>query len=205
MANTTVDWNSIADQAGKAKGKDDLVFLNSKNLPQVFLPGPSIETYENVYDDVTKKSRAPVAGDTKVQKNYLFYGLFLGAGEEQIVKICWAKSQVVEGIGAALKSFRNAAPQFDSNIKADDFITFVQVTSTGSGLGTEYKVEVVKKTKNIVPTAIWQKGAILEKIKLLPTLSDMRDRLLGIKKEEVVASAGGVGGSVSKLDNSFEL
>jgi hypothetical protein len=174
-----VDWSSIADQksSGKKKG-DDLVFLNSKNLPQTFLPGTQSLVYEAFYDATTKKNRAVQPGDDaeKVSNQYLFYALFYDENEKdkaknKKVKICCCKQQVAEGIGEVQKIL--------SKMSGGGLTGFVKVTSTGTMKSTKYAVEFVKIGDKDIPVGIWDKLA--PEVAKLPKLEEMRDRLLGVK------------------------
>ena len=185
---SNVDWNSIADQKSGNRKSEDLVFLNSKNLPQTFLPSPDIEKYTSVYDETTKKNRPPSGSDDdeKVRTQYLFYGLFFDKGQKSI-KICCCGQQVAKGIGTVQKSLSNLG-----------LISFVKVSSTGSGLGTEYSVEAVKVgDKNITPD-VWNR--LEDEVKKLPALDEMRDRLLGLKSDSNEAPDIGAVSAMNKAD-----
>jgi hypothetical protein len=180
-ATSVLDWNSIGSQKGNGKKSDDLVFLTAKNLPKTFLPSQKVIEYESVFDSEMNRQRPPKA-DEKAKTQYLFYGLSLTDKGEKVIKIYSAGRMTAAGIGEAIKMFRESAKQFDSKIDPETLTTFVEVTSTGSGLGTEYKVKPVQVIEKPVPVTIWDK--LKESVMKLPTLEEMRDRLLGIGKEE---------------------
>jgi len=189
MTSKVTDWNSIANQKS-AKKNEDVVFLNNKNLPQIFLPSPSIEVYECVYDDSTKRNRPPETNETgKVRTQYLFYGLFLPTDGEMSVKICACGQMVAKGIGSIQKTLSNLGQ-----------ISFVKVTATGSGINTEYEVEGTMVNNKPIPLDIWDKEIVKTEMAKLPTLIEMRDRLLGLKTEEVAdAAVANVGKANSDL------
>lgn len=173
-----VDWNTIANQKSGGKKNEDIAFLNSKNLPQVFLPSQQIVAYEAVYDDETKRNRPAQTTDesSKVRTQYLFYGLFMADDGSRDVKICCCGQMVAKGISSVQKTLSNLG-----------LMSFVKVTSTGSGMKTEYSVEGEAKmdkdgNPRKIPLDIWDK--LTEEVSKLSTLEDMRDRLLGIAVKE---------------------
>lgn len=191
-----VDWSSIAAQSKSSKKNDDLVFLNSKNLPQTFLPSPQIVMYESVYDDTTKKNRPTQAGDDtdKVRTQYLFYALFFNTEEKdpikkKSVKICCCGQSVAEKIASVQKTLANLG-----------FTGFVKVTSSGTGLTTKYEVEGVKVGDKNIPMDIWKK--LTDDVAKLPGLEEMRDRLLGVKAEAEAVPEGAVS-EVNKNNDLF--
>lgn len=192
MTSKTVDWNSIANQKS-AKKNEDMVFLNAKNLPQTFLPSPQIVCYEAVYDEETKRNRpAKETGETgKARVQYLFYGLFISPEGTRSVKICCCGQMVAKGISSVQKTLSNLG-----------LMSFVKVTSTGSALNTEYSVEGEKVTDKPIPLDIWDKLA--SDVAKLPTLEDMRDRLLGLKTDETPA-VGMVANVASKNADLFNI
>jgi len=185
-----VDWNTIANQKSGGKRNEDLVFLNSKNLPQVFLPSPQIVVYECVYDADTKRNRPVQPTDDRglVRTQYLFYGLFMTPEGARSVKICCCGQMVAKGISAIQKTLSNLG-----------LMSFVKVTSTGSGLTTEYAVEGEKMSDKPIPLDIWDK--LTEEVSKHPTLEEMRDRLLGIAVKEEVS--GAVTDATSKNNDLF--
>lgn len=166
-----VDWSSIGSQKGGSKS-DDVVFLTSKNLPQTLLPSNEIQPYESVFDQETNRSRPPVEGE-KARNQFLFYGLFVNDDGEKVIKICNCGTAVARGIASVQKSLQNLG-----------LLSFVRVTSTGSGLNTEYEVEAVKVVDKPIPTDIWDKLKEDDKFKKLPKLGEIRDKLLGINNDD---------------------
>ena len=162
---SAVDWNSIGDQKSSG-GNDDLVFLTAKNLPQTFLPSNEVVAYVNVFDSELNRSRPPKEGE-KGRTSYLFYGLFIDDDGNKKVKICNCGQMAAKGIASVQKTVSNLG-----------MLSFVKVTSTGSALNTEYVVEGVKVVDKPIPTDIWDKLA--DKVAELPTLDEMKDRLLGL-------------------------
>ena len=122
---SAVDWNSIGDQKSSG-GNDDLVFLTAKNLPQTFLPSNEVVAYVNVFDSELNRSRPPKEGE-KGRTSYLFYGLFIDDDGNKKVKICNCGQMAAKGIASVQKTVSNLG-----------MLSFVKVTSTGSGLNTEY-------------------------------------------------------------------
>ena len=185
---STVDWNSIGDQKSSGNN-DDLVFLSAKNLPQTFLPSNEIVAYANVFDSELNRSRPPVAGE-KARTSYLFYGLFIDDEGTKKVKVCNCGQMAAKGIASVQKTVSNI-----------NMLSFVKLTSTGSGLNTEYNAEGVKVVDKPIPTDIWNKLA--DQVAELPTLEEMKDRLLGLNtaKEETSGSVAEVAGNkVTSLD-----
>lgn len=162
-----VDWNSIGNQKGGSKS-DDVVFLTSKSLPQTLLPSNEVVLYESVFDQETNRSRPPKDGE-KARNQFLFYGLFVDEEGEKVIKICNCGTAVAKGIAQVQKSLQNLG-----------LLSFVKVTSTGSGLNTEYEVEAVKVVDKPIPTDIWDKLKQDDKFKKLPGLEEIKDKLLGI-------------------------
>jgi len=192
-----VDWNTIANQKTGSKKNGDVVFLNSKNLPQSFLPSQQIVVYEAVYDEATKRNRPSQSTDenVKVRTQYLFYGLFMPEDAKRYVKICSCGQMIAKGISAVQRTLSNLG-----------LMDFVKVTSTGTGMNTEYFVEAEPKldpqgNPRKIPLDIWDK--LTKDVGELPTLEEMRDRLLGIVVEEeipeAVASATSVNNKSDKL------
>ena len=174
-----VDWNSIGDQKGGGGNTGELVFLQAKNLPLTLLPdtGSDAESYESVWDAEAKRSRPPVAGE-KAKVHFLFYALFLDETTgKKTVKICDAGTSVAKAIQSVQKSLSNLG-----------FISFVKVTAKGSGLDTEYAAEAVKVVEKPIPTDIWDKLKSEEDFKKLPTLEEMKNRILGLTKKETAGT-----------------
>ena len=186
-----VDWKTIANQKSGGKRSEDLVFLNSKNLPQVFLPSPQIVMYESVFDAETKRNRPVQPTDDRkdVRTQYLFYGLFMTPEGTRDVKLCCCGQMVAKGIGSVQKTLSNLG-----------LMSFVKVTSTGAGMNTEYAVEGEKVTDKPIPLDIWDK--LTEEVSKHPTLEEMRDRLLGLSVKEEV-SAETVANVTGKNDDLF--
>lgn len=162
-----VDWSSIGNQKSGSKS-DDIVFLTSKNLPQTLLPSNEVTPYESVFDQETNRSRPPKEGE-KARNQFLFYGLFVNDDGEKVIKICNCGTAVARGIASVQKSLQNLG-----------LLSFVRVTSTGSGLNTEYEVEAVKVVDKPIPTDIWDKLKKDDKFKKLPPLEEIKNKLLGI-------------------------
>lgn len=170
---SVVDWSSVSEHTGSKGKSDDIVFLNAKNLPQTFLPGQEIEHYESVYDAEMKRPRSPKDGDTNVRSQYLFYGLFIDDKGEKTVKICSCGNMVARGIASIQETLSNLG-----------ILSFVRVTSSGSGLNTEYSVKGVKVIDKDIPDDIWEKIKKEESYKKLPSLKETKNRLLGIASSE---------------------
>jgi Sec-independent protein translocase protein TatA len=194
---TVLDWNSIGSQKGSGKS-NDVIFLNAKNLPKVLLPSQEVIEYNCVYDGDKKRNRLPVDGDDNVRTQYLFYGLSITEDNKKVIKIYSCGKAVAQGIGEAIKIFRSAAKQFDENADPEKLTTFVKVTATGSGLSTVYKVETIKVIDKPVPTSKWDE--LKDEVAKLPKLEEMRDKLLGLGKEESSSETATAGKSSNTLD-----
>jgi len=193
MAESAKSWSSIGDQKSPNMKKDDLIFLNSKNLPQTFLPSNEIEIYEQYFDAETGKSRPPQPGE-KAKTNILFYGLFYEQNNGEattVIKPCVCGKMIAQKINDIQKA-----------LSAHDLISFVKITSKGTGLNTEYFAESVKVLDKPIPTNIWDKLKQDEQFKKLRPLAEIRDSLLGIKKE---AAAEAPAKPAAKGSNIFNI
>lgn len=185
---TSTNWAEISKQAQQPRkgGQTDVVFINSKSVPQVFLPSPQVLEYLSVYDDETKKNRPPDSGE-KGKLTYLFYGLNINEKNEKVVKIYSCGKMVADGIAMVQESLKNLG-----------LISFVKVSATGTGLETKYSVVAEKVVEKPIPQDIWVK--LQDQIEKLPKLEELRDKLLGlVKKEDAPAVTG------AKLDNALDL
>lgn len=173
-----VDWSSIGSEdnsKGGSGGKSDIVFLNSKNLPKTFLPDTDVEEYYSVYVKEENRSRMPEDGE-KGDRHFLFYALFVDDDGKKTIKIADTKTQVAQQIGQIMNVLKDQV--------GEDATSFVEVTSSGSGLKTEYKVKTKKIGDKPVKNSIWDKLKESEQFKALPSLIEIRDRLLGLNKDD---------------------
>lgn len=178
MSNSnSVDWNSIGSQEKKSGGgNSNLVFLSSKNLPITLLPNMSkLAVYESVFEG--GKNRPPQPGE-KGKKSYVFYGLVV-ENEKKVVKIFNCGTTVIQEI----KKIQDIAKDMANAL------TFVEVSSKGSGMQTEYSVKQVKLSDKNIPTDIWE-TKLASQLQELDTLQVIADRLSGRSKKEEPTSSG---------------
>ncbi len=191
MSANTIDWGSVADQKKSGGNKEgSVVFLKSKNLPITVLPSLDIFAYQSVYDNETKRNRAPRPTDEKVKTEVLFYGLTV-EGDKKVVKIYSAGKMLAQEIGKLTASFVNSFGQ----------LSFLELSSTGTQLSTQYFAKAVKVSDKQIPSDIWDTKLKAE-VEKLPKLSEVAARLT--KSDDDSKPAANTGNTTNKGSNSLE-